>query len=175
MFAKVLLLAVIAGGGLVQSTVSSHTVQPQRPAGSCHERGRGRFALPDSRCTPGAIDPAVRQATIGATICVPGYTATIRPPESVTEAEKRLSMRAYGDRGPLHDYEYDHLVSLELGGARNDPRNLWPELGGSPNPKDALEAHLHAEVCDGRMSLAAAQRTIARDWVSAYRRYRAER
>ena len=94
----------------------------------------------------------------------------MRPPESVTEAEKRASLVAYGDRRPLHYYEYDHLVALELGGARNDARNLWPEPGASPNPKDSLENRLHARVCDGRMSLAAAQLAIARDWVAAYRR-----
>jgi hypothetical protein len=63
-------------------------------------------------------------------------------------------------------------VSLELGGARNDPRNLWPEPGASPNPKDGLENHLHAQVCAGRMTLATAQLTIARHWVSAYRAYK---
>ncbi len=43
----------------------------------------------------------------------------------MTEPEKRASLAAYGDHSPLHGYEYDHLASLELGGARNDPRNLW--------------------------------------------------
>jgi hypothetical protein len=35
--------------------------------------------------------------------------------------------------------EYDHLVPLELGGAPDDPRNLWFEPGPTPNPKDAVE------------------------------------
>ncbi len=89
----------------------------------------------------------------------------------MTEPEKRASLVAYGDRRPLHAYEYDHLVSLELGGARNDPRNLWPEPGASPNHKDALENRLHARICDGTMKLAAVQRMIASDWVTAYHRY----
>ena len=63
-------------------------------------------------------------------------------------------MAAYGDGGSPGDYEYDHLVSLELGGAVNDPRNLWPEPEGSPNPKDSVESALHRMVCDGEMSLA---------------------
>ncbi len=105
------------------------------------------------------------------TICRSGYSASVRPPESITEREKRASLRAYGDHRPLHYYEYDHLVSLELGGARNDARNLWPEPGASPNPKDSLENRLHARVCHGEMSLAAAQLAIAHDWVSAYRRF----
>jgi len=63
------------------------------------------------------------------------------------------------------------LVALELGGARNDARNLWPEPGATPNPKDSLEARLHARVCDGEMSLSAAQLPIARDWAAAYKRF----
>jgi hypothetical protein len=155
---------------LPKSTASAHTVQPQPPANSCHARGRGDFSLPDRDCTPGAIDPVVTQASIHRTICRSGYTKSVRPPASVTAREKRASMAAYGDHGSTHDYEYDHLVALELGGARNDARNLWPEPGGVPNPKDALENRLRTRVCDGSLSLAAAQRQIAGDWVSAYRR-----
>ena len=158
-------------GALPISRASVNVVQPQPPAGSCHARGRGLYSLPDPRCTPGAIDPAVTQGNLARTICRPGYSARVRPPESVTEREKRASLRAYGDRQPLRAYEYDHLVSLELGGARNDARNLWPEPGRAPNPKDSLESRLHARVCRGQMSLAAAQLAIARDWVSAYRRW----
>jgi hypothetical protein len=158
--------------GLPRSSASAHVVQRQPAAGSCHARGRGLYALPDPRCTPGAIDPAVTQRDLARTICRAGYSASVRPPESITEAEKRASLRAYGDHRPLHDYEYDHLVSLELGGARNDAHNLWPEPGASPNPKDTLENRLHDRVCDGEMSLAAAQLAIARDWVSAYQRLR---
>lgn len=140
-------------------------MQRQPAPGSCHARGSGLYSEPDPHCTPGALNPAVTQATIDRTICVSGWTSTVRPPESVTEDEKRASLAAYGDSGPLSDYEYDHLVSLELGGAVNDPRNLWPEPGNSPNPKDAVENELHDAVCDGRMTLAAAQHVIATDWL----------
>jgi hypothetical protein len=58
---------------------------------------------------------------------------------------------------------------LELGGAANDPRNLWPEPGGSPNPKDSVENSLHRLVCSGRISLARAQKIIATGWVPYYR------
>jgi hypothetical protein len=74
-------------------------------------------------------------------------------------------MAAYGDGGSLGDYEYDHLVPLELGGATNDPRNLWPEPGASPNPKDAVENELREQVCDGQIPLAQAQREIVTNWV----------
>jgi hypothetical protein len=112
----------------------------------------------------------VTQRNIHSTICRKGYTKTVRPPESVTEPEKRASLAAYGDAGPLHDYEYDHLVPLELGGAPNDPRNLWPEPGRTPNPKDELERRLREMVCAGEMPLASAQREIAGNWVRLYRR-----
>jgi hypothetical protein len=153
------------------SRAGSGRVQAQPRPGACHARGRGRYSLPDPRCTPGAIDPAVTPSDIAATICRAGYSESVRPAESVTEPEKRASLAAYGDHRPLHYYEYDHLVSLELGGARNDPRNLWPEPGASPNPKDELENRLHDRVCDGEMTLGAAQRAIAHDWVTADHRY----
>ncbi|MGH2909248.1 MAG: hypothetical protein ACRDK8_08135 [Solirubrobacteraceae bacterium] len=78
-------------------------------------------------------------------------------------------MAAYGDPGSASRYEYDHFVPLELGGATNDPRNLWPEPGGSPNRKDQVENYLNREVCDGKMRLARAQRLIVTDWVKLYR------
>jgi hypothetical protein len=152
-------------------TADAHTVQPQPAPGSCHARRSGLFSLPDPHCTPGAADPSVTQANIDETICRTGYTRTVRPPESITEREKRASLAAYGDTRPLHYYEYDHLIALELGGAPNDPHNLWPESGASPNPKDTLEGRLRREVCAGEITLGVAQRAIARNWVLAYHRY----
>lgn len=169
--------AATTSGGLPKSSAPGSVVQPQPPAGSCHARGGGLFALPDPRCTPGASNPAVTQATISTTICRRGWTATVRPPRSVTDPEKRASMLAYGDGSAGSRYEYDHLVSLELGGAVNDARNLWPEpdypkpQGFYLNPKDRLESALKRRVCAGTMTLAQAQRTIAANWVAAFRRY----
>jgi len=171
MLIKLMIVAALSGSGLARSTVSAFRVQPQPAAGTCQYRGQGLYTLPDPHCTPGAIDPAVTQATIHRTICVTGYTERIRPPESITEAEKRPSMEAYDAAKPLHAYEYDHLVALELGGARNDPRNLWPDPGPIPNLKDELAGRLRRRVCEGRMKLTTAQLMIARDWVLAFRRY----
>jgi hypothetical protein len=71
------------------------------------------------------------------------------------------------------DGEVDHLVSLELGGS-NVRADLFPEAA-SPRPgaheKDTLENALHRRVCDGAMRLRAAQRAIATNWLSAFRRY----
>jgi len=131
--------------------------------GRCRTRDHGE--LPDGSCTPGAVDPAVTQASIGTTICRSGYTTKVRPPESQTEKFKwDVAEPAYGQ----HDVsgELDHLVPLELGGA-NDARNLWVEAGSIPNPKDAVEDALNKAVCDGRMKLRAAQVAIARNWIKA--------
>ena len=141
-------------------------MQSQPAPGSCHATGSGLSSEPDARCTPGALNPDVTQHTIGQTICVSGWTDTVRPSTSITNQEKAASMAAYGDRGSIHDYEYDHLVSLELGGAVNDSRNLWPEPGRSPNPKDALENALHRMVCGGEMKLTQAQHIIATGWIA---------
>jgi len=74
-------------------------------------------ALPNSLSTPGATNPAVTQANIHSTICVPGYTKTIRPPTSYTTQLKikQLSTLPYSAFKDLNtrDFEEDHLVSLE--------------------------------------------------------------
>jgi len=169
--------AAIAPSGLVYSTAAAQVVQRQPAPGACHAIGSGLYSRPDPRCTPGAVNPAVTQATIGSTICRAGWTETVRPPESVTFREKTASLAAYGDGSSLSGYEYDHDVPLELGGAVNDPRNLWPEpdYAGSSgyylNPKDHLERALNRLVCEREMTLARAQRLIAANWVVAYHRY----
>jgi len=59
----------------------------------------------------------------------------------------------------LEDYEEDHLIPLEIGGAPRDARNLWSEAYAGPcgaQVKDKLENRLHALVCDGTLTLAAA-------------------
>ncbi|HEV7584854.1 MAG TPA: hypothetical protein VGO14_03650 [Solirubrobacteraceae bacterium] len=166
-----------APSGLAYSTASAHVVQRQPARGSCRALGSGAYARPDQRCTPGAVNPAVTQATIASTICRAGWTSTVRPSVSVTQPEKLASMAAYGFQGAASSYEYDHLVPLELGGAVNDPRNLWPEpnqvqaSGFYRNVKDRLENTLKRMVCRGATTLAQVQHLIATDWPAAYRRY----
>jgi hypothetical protein len=156
-------LALIGSVAAVSPEVAAATTPG---FGSCHARGTGLNVLPDPRCTPGAINPVVTQATIHRTICVAGWTSRVRPPESYTERLKSQQMFLYGDRGPMSSYEEDHLIPLELGGSPANPKNLWPEPGRSPNPKDAVENAAKYAVCDGRLSLAAAQRAIATNWIA---------
>ena len=111
----------------------------------------------DPARTPGVLNPDVRQATIGATICTRGWTRTIRPPTGYTDALKRRQLRAYGLAGPASDYQEDHLISLELGGHPTDPRNLWPEPYPRAAHVDAIENELNAAVCNSSLALADAQ------------------
>jgi len=133
--------------------------------------------LPDSALTPGYANPAVTQANVQTTICIPGWTKTIRPPASYTTKLKLKQLR--GD-GPYKSalgaavFEEDHLISLEIGGHPTDSRNLWPETWSHPNgahEKDQLENKLKRMVCAGTLTLDAAQQAIANDWIAAYRKY----
>lgn len=154
----------------------AYRVQTQPVPGSCHYRHTAdNQPLPDASCTPGATNPRVTQTDLMSTICRSGYTSGIRPPLDVTAREKPANAKSYSYTGPLHDAEYDHLVSLELGGDPNDPRNLWvepPSPGHKPgsgpaNDKDTVENTLHSAVCNHKATLADAQRAIADDWTTA--------
>jgi hypothetical protein len=133
---------------------------------------------PDRALTPGALNPDVTQATIGSTICVSGWTATIRPDSSYTDGLKitQMAAYAYADTSTAA-YEEDHLIPLELGGAPADPRNLWPEpyaaaladgRSTGARVKDEFENELKRQVCAGAMALAVAQAEVGVHWVHAY-------
>ncbi len=146
---------------------------------SCHYLSSNGYTLPDPACTPGAIDTTVTQANIFSTICRKGgYTSSVRPPESLTEPAKYLSMSAYGTNLSATKLEYDHLVPLGLGGA-SSLQNLWPQPDeGTPatfdpqdpygiNAKDGVEDRLHSAVCSDQVTLSAAQNAIATNWTTA--------
>jgi len=127
--------------------------------------------LPDSNCTPGAIDLRVTQENINSTICVSGYTATVRPSTSVTNKIKTERMEVYGDTDSPSNYELDHLIPLELGGSPDSVLNLFPEPYANPygaQEKDKVENYLHKQVCDGAIALQAAQQEIRTNWVEIY-------
>ena len=101
----------------------------------------GAADLPDPSLTPGVTDLNISQQNIQLTVCVKGYTKTVRPPAQYTNKLKKRQIRQYGydDQNPKH-YEEDHLIPLSIGG---DPRaigNLWPE--------DALGQHIAHGVLD---------------------------
>lgn len=79
-----------------------------------------------------------------------------------------------GGQSKIHGRALGGTITPELGGA-DDIRNVWPEpYSGSEwtaHVKDALEEHLHQMVCEKQLELHTAQQEIARDWVSAYKKY----
>ncbi|MEV5880518.1 hypothetical protein AB0L75_41350 [Streptomyces sp. NPDC052101] len=158
---------------------TTYTVQQQPPAGSCRYRYEKGEPLPDPKCTPGAISPAVTQANLATTICRKGgYTKNIRPPEAITSKEKQANAASYGYKGSFKDAEYDHLLSLTDGGDPNDARNLWvqpPDPGHKPgsgvnNLKDPVETKVHTAICSGKVTLTAAQNALVTDWTTALNR-----
>lgn len=134
----------------------------------------------DLPCVPtshGCIstNPDVTQATIGSTICVSGYTKTVRPGTSYTNGVKAKLLREQGlDESHMEDYELDHIIPLAVGGHPRKLSNLmlqsW-EGEDSAHDKDGLERRLQRMVCRGEVSLADAQRCIAEDWQACSTRY----
>ena len=145
---------------------------PTSPLSSAQAPG-----LPNSKLTPGATNPAVTQSTIGSTICVIGYTKTIRPPVSYTNKLKYDQLHSgYNVNGDLNmrDYEEDHLIPLEVGGHPSSPLNLFPQYyqaSAGARYKDKLENKMHLLVCSGRITLKAAQAVFRGDWTAGYRKY----
>lgn len=134
---------------ITSSTTTTTTTVPQPP-----------IVLPDRGRTPGVFNRAVRQRTIHRSICVARWTRKVRPPVRYTNALKLRQMDEYDETGAPSDYEEDHLIPLELGGAPTNPRNLWPEPRSQARASDPLETSLHRDVCHGRMTLARARAAI---------------
>src|SRR5271166_6036241 len=85
---------VLAAAAVLAGCASSASAGTPSP-GHCAYRDHGQ--LPDPRCTPGAVNPAVTQADIYSTICRKWYTRTVRQPEAVTERFKYgIAYPAYG-------------------------------------------------------------------------------
>ena len=149
----------VSRGDLVLAVIAvAIVVVALAPRGS----GGAHGIVADPRRTPGVLNPDVTQQNIRSTICRRGWTSTIRPPQSYTDALKRKQMRAYGETGSMSDYQEDHFISLELGGSPADPRNLWPEPYPRASQMDQQENQLNAEVCSGQLTLAQAQAEEAR-------------
>jgi len=121
--------------------------------------------LPDAKLTPGAVTLANRQAVCAA--------ANVKN-RAVSTVVRRQVFTEYGiATSAPEEYEVDYLVTPALGGA-DDLRNLWPHSYATiwnARVKDDLEDRLRDMVCDGSLELAEAQREIAGNWISAYKKY----
>ena len=127
--------------------------------------------LPDPAITPGVLNPAVTPATIRNTICVHGWTATVRPPTGFTDKLR--------DADTPHGFvplagELDHLLSIEDGGAPADPKNLWwmiyKDRYGA-RVKDVLETRVSRMVCSGKLTLDQARAALSPNWLVGYVQY----
>jgi hypothetical protein len=79
---------------------------------------------------------------------------------SYTNQLKVKQMVQYGEVGSPSDYEEDHFIPLELGGAPKNPKNLWPEPRAQAKKSDPLETKLKRQVCKRLLSLKKARATI---------------
>jgi hypothetical protein len=113
---------------------------------------------------PGAVDPAVTQATVRQTVCRLGYTFTVRPPREWSHEIKARYLAEQHLPGRVQDYELDHLIPLNLGGAPQDIRNVWMQRWDEAKVKDDEELALYYAVCAGRMTLDEARRQILDRW-----------
>jgi hypothetical protein len=165
----VVLLAGCAEVGQPRPSVPERPAAPVYAAPSaidlpCVQTGHGCIAL----------NPDVTEASLGQTICVAGYTATVRPSSSYTDGVKAKLLRESGlGESHMADYELDHIVPLAIGGHPRKLSNLqlqpWHGVD-SATDKDGLERRLQRLVCDRRIALADAQYCIAENWQACARR-----
>lgn len=135
------------------------------------------IGMPNPKLTPGLTNPAVTQKSIGTTICVVGYTKTIRPPVSYTNKLKYDQLHSgYNVQGDMNmrNYEEDHLIPLEVGGHPSSKLNLFPQYYAATygaRVKDRLENKIHLLVCSGKITLKAGQAAFVPDWTVGYKKY----
>jgi hypothetical protein len=156
---SVLLLAVLCG-------CSSVLDAPDAPSVSTTYRR----SIPTE-----ALNPDVSQATIQRTVCVAGYTSSVRPSTSYTKGVKARLLREQGlPSASASEFELDHVIPLALGGHPRNMANLalqpW-EGENSAKTKDRLERKLQALVCADKLPLDIARRDIYQDWQAAFRKY----
>ena len=124
------------------------------------------FALPQRTLTPGAVVPVAMDKLCG--------TSAVDNDPPVNPTLQQAVFKEYGlPNSSRVAYELDYLITPALGGS-HDIKNLWPQPYSSTwnaRVKDQLEDHLHELVCQGQVQLTTAQKEIAADWISAYKRY----
>lgn len=144
---RVLLLALVLLAGC-----TAHTAGTPTPITTFMPNGLPR----------GSITPGIIITTSKTDVCTVGWSTQHR--RSLTVKQKTVVLRAYGYPDSIKVAEWDHLVSLELGGG-NGVKNIWPQISDlDQERKDRLENALHRQVCTGQLSLAEAQGRIKEYW-----------
>jgi hypothetical protein len=120
--------------------------------------------LPDPGCTPGSTSSLVTESNLSRTICAtkqPSPTAISPSLSAEVAKEYKVSFSK--------DTIINRLIPLSLGGD-DEIANLWPETNSDVNgvqTKALAEKALTAAVCAKKISLAAAQQKIAKNWESS--------
>jgi len=130
--------------------------------------------LPDPVLTHGATNLNVTQENIQQTVCVKGYTKTIRPPAHFTNKVKKRQLCEYGytDTNPKY-YEEVHLTPPSIGGNPSDPRNLWPKpqiSAWDAGKKAQLKFGTYRMVCAQESTLAEVQQAVATNLIEAWKK-----
>ena len=130
------------------------------------------ISLPNPKLTPGAVFKNVTKETI----CTPNYSKSVR---SVSEKMKKRVYSAYGiTNPPKGEYKIDHLIPLCIGG-NNEFKNLWPHHYNkgywNAHKKTRLEVRLKRLICTGHITKEQAQAEIAKNWITAYKKYIVEK
>ena len=92
------------------------------------------------------LNPAVTQATITDTVCVAGWTKSIRPYFRDMPTIKAEMLAAIGESHEHRNrFRLDHRIPLALGGATIDRRNLMLQPMAVALEKDAIERYAMAD------------------------------
>lgn len=160
------MLAVLAAA-VALSAASQPYVAPD---GRTEAQLIAAHVLPD-RSHPGVINPAVNASNLKSTVCVAGWTATVRPPTSYTN-KIRAALTPPGHRPA--DGELDHRLSIEDTGHPSDPANLWWQAYDDKygaRRKDVVETKIHRLLCAGKIGVDEARNALLGNWLTAYERY----
>ena len=133
--------------------------------GHCSYRDHGQ--LPDPRCTPGQHRPGRHPGRHPLDHLQEGldrHGPAARVPDRAVQVRRGLSRPTAprGQSGPSST-----TWSRWNSAAATTPPTCGPSTRPTPNPKDKVEDALNAAVCEGRVSLTAAQDAIAADWLTA--------
>ncbi|MGA8431923.1 MAG: hypothetical protein WB729_19015 [Candidatus Sulfotelmatobacter sp.] len=143
------------------------------PLATCKTKSDSGKFVPDSNCTPGAINPTITESMLKN----PAFRTGCIRNEATTEEQKTATYGWYkishpaSNTGDTQTCELDHLIPLYLGGA-DTLENIWPQCGPGGvalddryfKEKDKVEYYLGQQVREGNMALADAQHGIATNW-----------
>lgn len=138
------------------------------PATACRwRRFRDGAIGTDAACAPGQLDAAV-VGHIAQTICDESWVAAATRLEPPPSTKDRLLIEYRLPGNPV-TYTVAHVIPVEDGGSPTSPRNLYPlavtGYGGQETHTAAAEK-LNDEICDHKITVAQAAKTLKGDWLS---------